>query len=247
MSDQDLFNKNEKDPVTTPATPVVEPTQVQSTDYTQMLGMIVNADGEVKYNSVDDALKGAAHAQAHIANLEQELATLRTTGDDSKKIEDVIAALQSQGVKDKVASDDGQPKSLSATDIQELVKNAVQDINSQSTQEQNIQTVTGKFKELYGEKASETLYSKANDLGMSKEDINSMIAKNPKAAFRILGVDIKATPEISITQSSVNPESFQHKGEPQVESSMGYLTTKKLTDNWLASKEKTNKRLGLTT
>lgn len=245
MSDQDLFNDKDKD--LPPVTPVVDPTQNQSPNYDPMLGMIVNAEGARKYESVEDALKGAAHAQAHIANLEQELATLRANGEGSKKIEDVIAALQSQSKDDPPASDNGQTETvLSATAIQELVKTAVMDINSQSTQESNIQTVTGKFKELYGDKASETLYSKANDLGMSKEDINGLIAKNPVAAFRVLGVDIKATPVSSITSNSVNTENFQQKGEPQTESSMGYVTSKKLTSNWLASKEKTNKRLGLT-
>lgn len=241
MSDQDLFNQD-KDKVPPVETPPKEPEQNQSPSYDQMLGMIVDAEGKSKYDSVDDALKGAAHAQVHIAKLEQELAALRINGEGSKKIEDVIAALQSQKKDDQPSSDDGQPKGLSATDIQDLVKNAVKDMNSQSTQEQNIKTVTGKFKELYGEKASETLYSKANDLSMSKEDINSLIAKNPTAAFRLLGVDVKAIPNIDVTKNSVNPESFQHKGEPKVESSMGYITSKKLTENWLASKERTNNK-----
>ena len=242
MSDQDLFNKD-NDKIPPVETPPVESTQNQSPNYDLQLGMIVDAEGKAKYGSVDDALKGAAHAQAHIANLEQELAALRTDGEGSKKIEDVIAALQSQKDNDQKPADDGQPKGLSATDIQDLVKNAVRDINSQATQEQNIVSVTSKFKELYGEKASETLYSKANDLGMSKEDINGLIAKNPTAAFRVLGVDVKAKPNLDVTHSSVNSEQFQEKGEPKIESSMGYVTSKKLTSNWLASKAKTNERL----
>ena len=47
-------------------------------------------------------------------------------------------------------------------------------------------------------------------------------------------------------QNSVNSENFQEKGKPEVESSMGYVTTKKLTSNWLESKKRTNERLGLT-
>lgn len=243
MSDQDLFDKDEtKDKDKQQVTPDVNQ-PIQTPNYDQMLGMIVDAEGKVKYNSVDDALKGAAHAQAHIANLEQELAALRENGEGSKKIEDIITALQSQKNDDNKPSDDGQPKGLSATDIQALVKDVVTDINSEATQNQNIKEVTGKFVELYGDKASETLYSKANDLGMSNEDINSLIAKNPAAAFRVLGVDVKAKPVLDVTQNSVNSENFQQKGEPQVESSMGYITSKKLKENWLASKERTNKRL----
>lgn len=245
MSDQDLFNEDKDKPTDNDqdkATPTPNQ-QNQSPDYNQMLGMIVNAEGKPKYSTVEDALKGASHAQVHIANLEQELAALKANGDNSRKIDDVINALQSQS-QETPNSDDGQLQ-LSATDIQNLVKNAVKDINSQTTKEQNIKEVTGKFRELYGDKASETLYSKAEDLGMSKEDINSLIAKNPTAAFRVLGVDTQAKPDIDPIKGDVNTENFQHRQEPEIKSSMGYVSTKTLTDNWLASKKKTNKRLGL--
>jgi hypothetical protein len=243
MSDQDLFNTDNKDTAPIPATPVTEP-QKQTPDYNQMLGMIVNAEGKAKYTTVEDALKGASHAQVHIATLEQELATLKSSLGDSKKVEDLIATLQSQKNDDNPTSDNGQ-KTLSETDIQMLIKNTLTDINSQSTQQANIASVTGKFKELYGEKASETLYSKAEDLGMSKADINGLIAKNPTAAFRVLGIDNKSKTDVNVNKSSVNTENFNQSTPPPPVSSMGYVSTKQLTSNWLESKKRTLERLGL--
>jgi len=245
MSDQDLFNDDKKDEDQKKETPPNDLKQDQSTNYDQMLGMVVNAEGKQKYDSVESLIKGAVHGQAHIANLEQELSALKASEGDNKKVEDIIKALQSQ--KDDQSSDDKEkPPGMSQTDIQDLVKNTLTDINSQTVQQTNIKTVTDKFKELYGDKASETLYSKADDLSMSKEDINSLIAKNPTAAFKLLGVEHKDKPVIPPMNSSVNTEEFQKKGSPPVESSMGYISSKQLTSNWEVSKAKTLKRLGET-
>lgn len=248
MSDHDLF-KESNEPVkeepntglqtSEPKAPAEQPSQ-----YEQMLSMIVNAEGKPKYTSIEDALKGAAHAQAHIANLERDMAELRANGENTKKIEDVIASIKAGEENQPIQPnpDEGN-KSFTESDIQELVRNAVTDITTKSVQENNIKEVTGKFRELYGEKASETLYSKADDLGMSKEDINSLIAKNPKAAFRILGIGDNKSSGMSFN-SNVNTEGFQGKPPAQVKSSMGYISEKDLTSNWLSVKERTKEKLG---
>lgn len=249
MSDHDLFKEPAKEepntdlPTGEPNTPVEKPTE-----YEQMLSMIVNEEGKPKYTSIEDALKGAAHAQAHIANLERDMAELRANGENTKKIEDVIASIKEGRTQEDppAAPNSEADKSFTESDIQALVKNAVMDITTKSTQETNIKEVTGKFRELYGEKASETLYSKADDLGMSKEDINSLIAKNPKAAFRVLGIGDNKEVNKSPFNSNINTERFQDKPTPEARSSMGYVSTKELTSNWLSVKERTKQKLGLT-
>lgn len=248
MSDQDLFKESNEPVKEVPNTdsPTSEPKAPteNSPEYEQMLSMIVNGEGKPKYTSIEDALKGAAHAQAHIANLERDMAELRASGENTKKIEDVIASIKA-GEEDQPVqpSPDEGHKSFTESDIQALVKNAVSDITTKSVQEKNIKEVTGKFRELYGEKASETLYSKAEDLGMSKEDINSLIAKTPKAAFRILGIGDNKESSMSFN-SDVNTESFRGKPPTQAKSSMGYISEKDLTSNWLSVKERTKEKLG---
>ena len=143
--------------------------------------------------------------------MEQELADARNSKDEATKLDDVLAALKPQGDDTKKPSDDGEVK-LTAADIQKIVESKITDISNKSTQADNIKAVASKFKELYGEKASETLYGNANDLGLSKEDINSLIAKNPTAALRMLGVDTKTKPADNDTfTGNVNTDSFQHK------------------------------------
>lgn len=240
MSDQDLFNDKDKG---NEVTPVTLPTNSPSTDYTNMLGMIVNSEGKPKYATIDEALKGAVHAQAHISKLEQELADARKSQESAKKIEDVISTLQSRNNTDQSGSDKSLVKSVTPTDIQDIVKNVITDINTKATQDTNIKTVTSKFKELYGEKASETLYGKANDLGMSREDINSLIAKNPQAALRVLGVDTKTKPNTNLDKGSVNTETFKSQDKTSPKSAMGYTSTKELQGLWEQSKQRTLERL----
>jgi hypothetical protein len=175
--------------------------------------------------------------------LEQELAQNKIDQDKSTKLDDVINAFQS---KDSNNQEESGESNINPTDIQDIVQSAMTDINTKAAQSANITTVTGRFKELYGDKASETLYGKAEDLGMSQEDINSLIAKNPNAALKLLGIDKEAKPVPNTDNSSVNTDNFQHKEVDQPTSSMGYVSSKELTSNWLATKKRTLDQLGLT-
>ncbi len=242
MSDNDIFNtdKDDKTPLTPPAVKVPDDTP-PSDDL--LLGMIVNSDGEQKYKTRDDALKGAAHANVHIAKLEQELLALRDAHDKQPKLDDVISAIQSQQKPPVV---DEKTDNISLTDIQALVNQTLEQNSVKQIRELNVAEVTGKFKELYGDKASETLYGKANDLGMSQEEINSLISTNPTAVFRMLGVaETKPTAKATI-DGSVNPQVFDGVKPPEIKSSMGYLSSDQLKTNWLESKARTYEKLGLT-
>jgi len=241
--DQDLFNKTptDKDPAPAPQDKDLSGTP---TNYDPLLGMIVNSDGQQKYTTVEEALKGANHANSHISNLEKELKDLRDAQEKQPKLDDVIAAIQSQNNQDPGNTDDGKPKQLTAADIQGMVEQTMTNISTKATTEQNISTVTGKFKELYGDKASETLYGKANDLGMSQEEINSLISTNPTAVFRMLGIDENIKPDVNTDTGNIDPQNFQQKAPSEIPSSMGYVSSKQLEANWLESKKRTNEKHG---
>jgi len=101
MSDQDIFNKETDKDLITP--PIVDPIIAKVIDkkeptesYNQMLGMIINTEGEQKYSNIEEALKGAAHAQSYIAKLETELAEAKTSGATTSKLEDILSAVKTQ-------------------------------------------------------------------------------------------------------------------------------------------------------
>lgn len=242
MSNQDLFDdKTEnKDNEQTPA-PQDKVQQPNQNDYNPLLGMIVNADGEQKYKSVEDALKGASHANSHIANLEQQVRELQTAKDSAANLDDVIKAIQTQ--KDTPTDNSDPQQAITASDIQKMVESTIQNNTQQATAKENIAKVTGKFKELFGEKASETLYGKAENLGMSHEEINGLISTNPTAVFRMLGIDENNKQSLNTDVGNVNPQNFNQENNTPAPSSMGYISSNQLTENWLKTKERVNKEL----
>lgn len=209
------------------------------------LGLILNDEGKQKYSTPEEALKGSVHAQSHIANLEAELKTLRANDDKSASMEKIIKALQDNKGVDK--DDKTVAPVVTEEALGEMLTGILNERESVSARETNVTTVTSVFSKLYGDKASETMYGKANDLGFSKDEINQLIATNPQAAMKVLGVEsVKPVAKDVTIEGGVNSAALNlEKGEPEVKSSMGYISSKELDDNFKASQARTLKRLGV--
>lgn len=240
MSDQDLFDEaTDKTPAGGEPTSKPQATPDVSAD---LLKTIVNDEGQPKYASVEEALKGAASGQEHIRKLEAELKELRGKGNAEDKFEELLAA-----VKESKGSGKGEEAStMKPEDVLGIVKDYLTDTKAAETRDSNIKSVTNHFRTKYGEAASETLYSKAADLGFSKSEINAMIANNPNATLKILGEDKPATKSTDpvTAKGGYNPAQFSQKPAEKPETIMGPTSTAKLTDAWTASKRRTLERLG---
>lgn len=206
------------------------------------LKLISNEDGSQKYANVEEALKGGVHAQTHISTLEKELKDLREKEDKDVGMEKILEALKGK----TEGKPDDATKGVTKDDIADVVTQLMANRETVTTEKQNITTVVDKFKSVYGEKASETMYGKAKDLGLGQNEINKLIASNPIAALKILGMDGEHKKESDgLGLGGVNTDGFQEKSETELESSMGYVSGAKLQDNWEQSKAATNKRLGI--
>ncbi len=243
MPDQDLFDENK---VTNPAdgAPTGNPEAnndgaAETAD--QLLATIVNENGEQKYTSTEDALKGAAHAQTHIKDLESELAELRDKGNATEKLDELLEAVKSKGSGQGEAASTMKPE-----DVLTIVKEHLDNSKAAEARENNISNVTKVFRDRYGKDASEKLYGKAEDLGLGKEEINRMIANNPTAALKILGENAPKTLKGSDPIAgigSVDTSQFQGTPSPKPTSVMGPTSSKNLQDAWKASQQKTLERL----
>jgi len=225
-----------------PVTPPVTPEGVSGTD--TYLSLILNEDGTQKYATAEEALKGSVHAQSHIGKLESELKELRDNANSNVSMEKILEAL-SKKPDDK--SGEQQIQGITAEDVASQVEQLLVKRDTETTTQTNITTVTSVFNKLYGDKASETMYGKAKDLGFSEDEINSMIATNPTATLKILGVgNVKPAQSDPVTSGGGHVVDLSD-GKPTEKPAtiMGATNSKALTDSWKLSQAATNKRLGV--
>ena len=173
-----------------------------------LLGMIVNENGEQKYKTVEEALKGAAHAQAYIAKLAQEKAALEAqvaaaANAQSKEaeLERTLQELLAKQASSAPATPVDAPK---PDDIASLVMKQLEARDAATKAKANQQEVAAKLLEVFGAEAETKYNAAAAELGLSVAEMNEMAAKSPKAVLKALGVgQAQAKPHVPSPASSV--------------------------------------------
>lgn len=210
MSDQSIFGENQNNlPQGTPAN---QPTN-QPDALATLLASIKNENGEPKYKTVEDAVKALAHSQSFIPTLQSEsrekdriIEELKTKVQKVDTLETTLQQLierQNTPTKTDVVIDEDK--------IANIVNNSLTRIQQETVQKQNIQTVTSRLQELFGDKASETFYSKAEQAGLSKQEINALAAKSPAAVFKLLDVESATVKNTGLNQGTVNTTGFKQR------------------------------------
>lgn len=177
--------------------------------YADLLGSIKNERGEPKYKDVQTALEALRHSQEFIPQLksdkektEQRLAELAAEVERLKNIEQSINQLNlnNQNKQDTSAN------SISADDVASMVNATLTQREIALRNKANLESVVESVQKVFGDKAQETFYGKAKELGMSAEEINSLAAKSPTAVLRLFGIDKVAAPQVTglPTGSSIN-------------------------------------------
>jgi hypothetical protein len=220
---------------TPPAVTDVTPAPTNSSAEDQLLKAIVNEQGAPKYSSVPDALKALAAAQEHIRRLEADNAALRDNVAKAKSMEELVAAL-----KPAEAANTPAPKTP-AVDIGSEIDRILQEKQKETERKSNQVAVAEAMKEAYGEKASELFYTKAQELGFSKQAINELAANNPKAVITLFGVSKSTKPNVKIP--GIRTEGLDQESSPPVKSGMAFGSTRDLVDSWRAAGEKVKKQL----
>lgn len=212
MSDQTIFGKDNS-----AGTPPAN-TATQSTDDVSatLLQMIVNEEGKQKYQNVQEALKGAAHAQAYIADLKRQLdeaksiAAANTASKEKQdELERTVQALLEKSNQSSTSAN-SEP-ALDPTKIAELVEQTLNRKTAAQQAEANQAIVVNELTKVFGDKAEEKYKAAAQELGMSTADLDVWSAKSPKAVLKALGVEAKAvhTPSFAPPASAVNTAGFQ--------------------------------------
>jgi hypothetical protein len=210
MSDQtDAFSTN---PDTTGNQPPQDP-------FANHLSAIRNEDGQQKYNSVEDALKGAQHAQEFIPQLkselhskDEEIARLKAEMDKLGSVEDVVSRL-TQSQQAPTSQETPVDKGLDQERVSELVDNLLAQKERESALKANRQLVSQTLQESFGDKVSEVVAGKAKELGITVDYLAEMSSKSPGVVLNLFNPS-KQDGATSPTTSSVNTSISSPEPEP---------------------------------
>lgn len=168
--------------------------------------------------------KAKYHSDKTIKAREAELAALRKELNSRLELEKLIDKLETSSRTKGSVSNDGNTNDRSeqlneetalnkSTLTMEQVMDAVQKTMNQeklkSQRDQNIDTCVSKLKEVWGAGYSAELSAKAEELGVSKEQLTELAANSPKVFLSsVLGGDAKRLSDASSSlapKSTVNP------------------------------------------
>ena len=170
-----------------------------------------------KYKTQEDALKSVPHAQKHIQNLEEsyaamkaEMEKLQAEMQKREGMEEVLKRLEqreSQATEPQIQESQGAQPSVDPASLEELVASRVPELLNQyqtkQKQEQNLDYVQDQLLSRFGDKAKEALAGKAQELGISVQDLKEMSMKSPKAVLAYFGSTGNPTRQM---QTSVNTD-----------------------------------------
>lgn len=192
----------------------------QNDQLVTMLASIRNENGEQKYKTVEDAMKALLHSQQFIPQLQQEAKAakdeaerLRTEAAKITQLEATVAELL-QGSK---KSTEVTPPVIDEAAIADVVQKTLTKTQAEAVRQANLSTVVKTMQEKFGTEVEAKFYGKAQELGMSKAEINELAAKSPAAVFQIFGITDGGKPTQSApNQSTVNTSVFNQNPDTKV-------------------------------
>lgn len=179
-----------------------------------------------KFKTVADLAKGKIEADTFIEQLKAEQAALRAElsqkVDTEKTLSDLRAELAAMKENNKTPpkSSTVTPSTVSADELKSLVATYVTEAEQKRTSANNIVTANNAIVRHYGslENAQKALKAKAQELGLSMDDLKTTAAKSPTAFVKLVIPDAKPADVGLNVSSSVNSESLDKTpagGEPQ--------------------------------
>jgi hypothetical protein len=169
--------------------------------FSDLLSVVLNDEGEQKYSSVPEAMKGLVHSQEYIRKLKGEMASLQSELDKRTSVEEAL----NKQLNPPEPEVNTTPAGLSVEDVTALLEQREQ----KKAVESNTKKVAATIQEKFGDKAEEVFYGKAKELGMTNEQFNNLAAQSPNAVLAYFNT--AAPTSSAVNQSSINTSSFQPK------------------------------------
>lgn len=241
MTDQsDVFNNNQ---------PQGNPQQTapaSTNPFSDHLASITNEDGTQKYGTVEDALKGAKHAQEHIPQLKSQNSTLEAENIALKAqvaqqgtLEDVVSRLTAQSNQPDAGSPPALPAGMTEESVVQLINNIK--VNDQAvSNEKSVQEI---LVEKFGSKANEMVQAKAQEMGTTVQHLQEIARTSPTMALSLFqAAPTQTTQSVSssvVMPAASDPTPVRPKVLDLLSGSSG------VSDTFKASKAETYRKLGV--
>lgn len=225
MSDQDqsIFgNQTQVTPDTSNSGNSNNPAPSQVNEpFADLLGSIKNEQGQPKYNNPVDALNALKHSQEFIPQLKQENASLRSEIEQLRVQVEKLKAVE--GVVERLTSQQNNgatpPQVLDENAIASYVERTLSKREIEAVQKANVTSVVQTLQSQFGQEAEKAFYGKAQELGMSVQQMNSLAATSPQAVLQLFGVQKRDEKKVNVPSavpSGTNTAGFQPKQDTYV-------------------------------
>ncbi len=246
MTDQSTIFNESTPGATTPNPGASTPNTTPSDQVATLLQGIKNERGEPKYKSLEDALVALRHSQEHIPQLnstlaekDRQLAEAREAANRVSELENVVKSLTSQ-----VSQTPTSVQGMTPEQVAELVSSTLSRKEQEAVALSNQQAVAKIVAEKFGANAEQQFYQKAEELGISKQEINALSAKSPKAVLSLLGIQGTAVPlqgkqpshNTALNTAGIQPQTETFIGRNKTPVSLG-ATTQELAEEGMRSRQ----------
>lgn len=202
MTDPNLFDDQQ--------TPPQEPDYV---DYVSQKYGVDNPD--------ETLAKAIWHKDQHIEQVHRETAGLRQELNTRMKMEEFLDKMNSYQTQTDDSNDSlpadrentsQQKPALSAEDVQRMLEQR----EHANRRNRNLLDVSDTLRDKLGPNFSEKVRQTVKQLGMQEAEANNLAAENPKAFYRLMGLDVSPRENFqSPPRTTVNSEGFRPSGGGQ--------------------------------
>lgn len=149
-----------------------------------------------KFTDAESLAKGKYEADLHVSNLERQIAELREDIDQGAKITELMEMVREQHKsppedpnKSPVVPGDTSSGQMTEEELKALIATHVSERDRQSLEAKNLLEADKALMEKFGDSAGHILNDRAVGLNMTVEEMKILAGKNPKAFFRLIGMD----------------------------------------------------------
>lgn len=174
-----------------------------------------------KFKDPEALAKGKAHSDHHIEILERRFDDLRSEYEkvlnESKtqtKLQELIDQMEARGQRRDDTNDDTphvseNQSAFDPQEIEKLITTKLQEADIRKREADNLRKAEDRLKEQFGPRFWTSVDEKANNLGLTRDDVIAMAKKSPEAMLNTLGLNQKiAHDDITPPRSNTRDPQF---------------------------------------